>query len=195
MSDRLVFDPVEDLTNRKKSPWDYFKKSFIHSDLKTLKRYAWKRKIVPFIMDLVLSSIAMVFYENGNYKSSSYKYVDDSSEDYTKYSRSSSKYSYITDDREYKHKTETDEIPHYQDLPPVTPEKADRVIRTMKEALKSHKYISVDSFYTLFKYTSTDPIDQKWGWDYDAFASATTAPGPRGLVKLIIPDAIPIKLR
>lgn len=192
MSDNVVFETVEDLKNRKKSPAEIFIKSFIQVDAKTLVSRLWKRKIVPGLKDLVLSGIAMVFYNNDTYSSKSSKYTD-GGEDYTRYSRS--KYSYVTDTKKTVLEAVPVDIPDYRRLPAITPEKAERIIRNMREALKNHKYISVNSFYTLFGYTSTDPIDQEWGWDAKTFAAAGTKPAPKGLVYLDIPDAIPINLR
>lgn len=190
MSDNFTFDTVEDLKNRKKSPFEIITKSFIQVDSKTLISRLWKRKIVPGLKDLVLSGIAMIFYDNDSYSSKSSKYTD-GVEDYTRYSRS--KYSYVTDTRKTVLEAVPVDIPDYRKLPAIPLEKAETILINMREALKSHSYISVNSFYTLFGYNSTDPIDQKWGWDANAFAAAKTRPAPRGLVYLVIPDAIPIK--
>lgn len=192
MADKIIFDTIEDLKNRKKTPFEVFKNSFIQVDSKTLLARLWKRKIVPGLKDLVLSGISMLFYDNDSYKDSS-KFTDGTNHDYTRYS--SSKYSFVTDTRKPAETTRSKDIPDYRHLPAVTPEKAETVLTTMREALKKHDYIPVDSFYTMFGYTSTDSNDQEWGWDAKAFAPATTLPAPKGLVYLKIPDAIKVKLR
>lgn len=193
MDDKVIFDTVVDMKNRKKSPFEVVKKSFIQVDAATLAGRLWKKKIVPGLKDLVLSGIAMVFYDNDSYSSKSSNRYSDDVEDYTRYSRS--KYSFVTDTRREPKKTITDDIPDYRRMPAVTLEDGTTILRNMREALRTHTYVTVDSFYTLYGYTSTDPIDQEWGWDAEHFASARTKPAPRGLVYLDIPDAIKIKLR
>ena len=71
----------------------------------------------------------------------------------------------------------------------MSPAEASDVLAQMNAALEDYNSVTVDNFYTLVGYKSTDPIDSAWGWTRESFKGAGTRRAPRGLVYLVIPDA------
>lgn len=188
MSDERKFEPVVDLANQKKGPLKTVFDSFFTVDIKTFGKWLYDKKIIPTLKDLVISAITYQFYQNGSGSSESSS-VGSGKYDYTKHS----KYSYVQEESSSISKPK--DIPDYRDLPPLSPDKASRIIREVKEAIDKWGTVSVDQFYTLFGYTSTDPIDTKWGWGKGDFDTASTRPAQRGLVYLDIPKAKSLRLR
>jgi hypothetical protein len=180
--DKKKFDTIYDLKNQKKSALKSIVDSFITVDGKTFKDWLIHKQAIPIAKQMFLAAVNFVFYKNGS--SGDSKISSSGNYDYTKHS----KYSYIQEE-ETTSIGKVRDVPDYKHLPPIPPDKAERVINEVKSAIKSWGRVSVDQFYTLFGYTSTDPIDSKWGWDEKAFESAHTEPAPRGMVYLIVPDA------
>jgi len=192
MENERKMKQVVDLKNRKPTAFQTFLNSFIKTDAKTFKEWMWDDVIVPGVKGFILDSLAKVFFENDRYTPySETRRRSGGQRDYTKYS---SKYAYTSSEssreRERRESRRVqDDIPDYRDLPPMTPAEASDVLAQMNAALEDYSSVTVDNFYTLVGYKSTDPIDSQWGWTRDSFKGAGTRRAPRGLVQLVIPDA------
>lgn len=191
MENERKMKQVVDLKNRKPTAFQTFVNSFIKTDAKTFREWMWDDVIVPGVKGFILDSLAKVFFENDRYTPYKDTRIRSGQKDYTKYS--SSKYGYTSSEtaraRERRESRIYDDIPDYRDLPPMAPAEAAEVIAQMNAALEDYGSISVDSFYTMVGYKSTDPIDSAWGWTRESWRGHGTQRMPRGLVKLIVPDA------
>lgn len=183
-----------DYSDRQVSPIKKMLKVFFKSDIKDLKKWAYKDVFVPGVQNFILNALAMLFFEDG-YKSDRVGKERSSLDKDRKRNYGAYYYKGSGSSNKIERRVENDipfdeELPDYRTMWVEDKDVAINIVESIKNYISDYDTLSLLLFYKHFKITAPDFQLDKWGWTKEHIPEFDWKRVGIDKYRIIVPDVV-----